>query len=253
MGFIGGDAAYWFLKRFYPGGQNIPMVDFDTFKAKGISKIGFYFGENIFAELQDKLVLDFGCGEGNNALELAENGCRRVIGLDLQERFLERGRAEAIRRGLADRVRFVQKTEEKVDVILSTDAFEHFEDPGGILRIMRSLLKDEGYVLAEFGYTWYHPIGGHLFSVFPWAHLLFTEKALLRWRSDFKTDGATKFHEVAGGLNQMTLGRFDRIVAESDFRFASYEHRPIRPVRRLHCRLTREFFTSTICVRLVPK
>ncbi len=70
---------------------------------------------------------------------------------------------------------------------------------------MASLLKPSGFALVEFGYTWFHPYGGHLFSVFPWAHLIFTEKSLIRWRSDFKTDGATRFQEVAGGLNQMTI------------------------------------------------
>ena len=255
MGFIGGAPAYWFLKRFYPGaaGGLMSPGNIDPFKARGVSKLAFYFGDGIFDELRDKTVVDFGCGTGDNAIELASKGCRHVIGLDLQERFLEVGRRSAEAQGLSDRVKFVQETHEKADVVLSTDAFEHFEDPGGILRIMRSILKDDGYLLAEFGPLWYHPIGGHLFSVFPWAHLVFTEKALLRWRADFKSDGATKFHEVAGGLNQMTIRRWEKLVDESGFRLTKYDLRPIRPLRPLHNRLTREFFTSTVCARLVPK
>ena len=253
MGIIGGTPAYWFLKHFYPGGQGVPMSDSDTFKEKGLSKLGYYFGPQVFDELRDKTVIDFGCGAGDNAIELATQGCRNVIGLDLQERFLAQGRAESARQGVSDRVTFVSAYAGKVDVILSTDAFEHFADPAEILRIMRGLLKDDGQLVVEFGYTWYHPLGGHLFSVFPWAHLLFTEKALLRWRTDFKTDGATRFHEVAGGLNQMTLRRWERLVAESPFRFTQYDLRPIRAARRLHCGLTRELFTSVICARLVPK
>lgn len=229
------------------------MVDYDPFKARGISKLAHYFGKDIFEKLRDKTVIDFGCGTGDNAIECAMNGCRDVIGLDIQEHFLEKGRAEAARLGVAGRVKFVQVATEKADVVLSTDAFEHFEDPAHILRIMRGLLKDDGYLQVEFGYTWYHPLGGHLFSVFPWAHLLFTEEALIRWRTDFKTDGATRFHEVAGGLNRMTLGRWEKLVEESPFRFESYKLRPIRAARWLHCKLTKELFTSTICARLVPK
>ena len=190
---------------------------------------------------------------GDNALELAANGCRHVIGLDIQGERLAAGRAKAMEMGLSDRVLFVKETNEKADVILSTDAFEHFEDPAGILRIMRSLLRDDGYLLVEFGCTWYHPLGGHLFSVFPWAHLLFTERALLRWRSDFKTDGATRFHEVAGGLNKMTIARWEQTVAASDFRFDEYTLVPIRTAKRLHNRLTRELFTSILRARLVPR
>ena len=225
----------------------------DPFKARGVSKLAFYFGDGIFQELQEKTVIDFGCGIGDNAIELAAKGCKRVIGLDLQERFLEQGRQTAAAKGLSDKITFAQKTEEKADVILSTDAFEHFDDPGGILRIMRSIIKTNGYLLVEFGPTWYHPIGGHLFSVFPWAHLIFTENALLRWRTDFKSDGATRYNEVAGGLNQMTLKRWERLVDESGFRLTNYDLRPIRPVRRLHCRWTREFFTAVVCARLVPQ
>ena len=74
----------------------------------------------------------------------------------------------------------------------------------------------------------------------------------MRWWSDFKTGGATRFHEIDGGLNRMTIRRWERIVAESGFTFQSYELVPIRPVRRLHCWLTREFFTSIVRARLVP-
>ena len=133
------------------------------------------------------------------------------------------------------------------------DAFEHFDDPPAVLRAMRELLKPGGSVIATFGPTWYHPLGGHLFSVFPWAHLIFTEKALIRWRSDFKTDGATSFQEVAGGLNQMTIHRFERIIKQSPFRFVEFEAVPIRKMKPLANRLTREVTTSIVRCKLVPR
>jgi hypothetical protein len=115
------------------------------------------------------------------------------------------------------------------------------------------LLKDDGRVIAMFGPTWFHPFGGHLFSVFPWSHLIFSEKALIRWRSDFKSDGATRFHEVDGGLNEMSIKRFERIVGGSEFEFESFEAVPIRNLRRFHNRLTREFLTSIVRCRLAPR
>jgi SAM-dependent methyltransferase len=250
MGFIGGAPAYWFLKRFFPGGVD-PTENF--YEKTGTGKLLFCFGPDIFASLRDKQVIDFGCGEGLNTIDLALNGCRHVIGLDIQEDMMSKARAAAERSGVADTCRFVTSWESPVDVILSTDAFEHFSDPAFILREMRRLLKDDGYILVEFGYTWHHPYGGHLFAVFPWAHLMFTEKALIRWRSDFRSDGAKRFHEVAGGLNQMTLKRWERLVEASDFRFERYELVPIRAARWLHNRITREFLTSSIRARLVPK
>ena len=88
---------------------------------------------------------------------------------------------------------------------------------------------------------------------FQWAHLLFTEAALIRWRSDFKIDGATRFHEVAGGLNRMTIARWEKIIADSPFRFAEYTLVPIRAAKRWHNHFTRELFTSIIRARLVPR
>ena len=111
----------------------------------------------------------------------------------------------------------------------------HFADPAGILRITNTLLPPTGEVLVSFGTTWYHPWGGHLFSVFPWAHLIFSEKALIRWRSTFKTDGATRFSEVAGGPNQMTIAKFEELVAGSPLRFASLE---LVPITKLHVSTT---------------
>ncbi len=252
MGLVGGPLAYWFLRRYWPGGKGVPMSQGDPYRAKGLSKLETLFGSAIFDELRGKVVLDFGCGEGQNALELAQSGCAHVIGLDIQEHFLEGARIRAQALGVQDRCTFTSNWSEPVDVIVSTDAFEHFAEPDKILRLMRGLLKPDAYVLVEFGYPWYHPYGGHLFSVFPWAHLIFTESVLIRWRSDFKTDGAKRFHEVEGGLNGMTVRRWERLVSKSGFAFRSYELVPIRAATRLHCVLTREILTSTVRARLAP-
>ena len=74
-----------------------------------------------------------------------------------------------------------------------------------------------------------------------------------RWRSDFKSDGATRFNEVAGGLNQMTVRKFVNLVAASDFDIEQFRAVPIARLRRLSNPLTRELFTSTVRCRLVPR
>jgi len=121
------------------------------------------------------------------------------------------------------------------------------------LRRCGNLFKDDGRVLISFGPAWFHPYGGHQFSVFPWAHLLFSERALIRWRSDIESDGATRFNEVKGGLNQMTIRRFEKLIAASDFDVEAFEAVPIRIVRRLWNRWTREFFTSVVRATLIPR
>lgn len=248
MGIIGGTVGYRCLQAICRSGEP-PYLNASAYR--GHSKLEALFGPVIWRHLTDKIVVDFGCGVGAETVEIASRGARRAIGLDIQDRFLEAGRRLAERAGVADRCEFATRIHERADVIVTLDSFEHFDDPAAVLEQMNGILRPGGCVLASFGPTWFHPLGGHLFSVFPWAHLVFTEKALIRWRSDFKTDGATRFREVEGGLNQMTIRRFERIVAASPFRFAEFEARPIRKLRRVANRLTREVTTAVVRCRLI--
>jgi SAM-dependent methyltransferase len=243
------DLQYRILKKLSPG----PPGCCSGSVYEGKSKAAMQMGSNFFAKIAGKVVIDFGCGEGSDAVEMAGKGARRVIGIDMREDVLGVAREKALAAGVENTCNFATSTNELADIVVSMDAFEHFADPADILRIMNTLLKPSGEVMVSFGPTWYHPLGGHLFSVFPWAHLIFSEQALIRWRSTFKTDGATRFSEVAGGLNQMTVARFEKLIAHSPLKVADLELVPIRKVRHFHNRLTREFTTAIVRCRLVKR
>lgn len=244
---IGGEIGYRVLRRLRPPGD---LAGFVAPKFSYVPKLRRAMGDDAWSALRGKTVIDFGCGDGCGAIELARHGAR-VIGIDIRPSVLEEARLAAERAGVAGRCRFVVEGDEPADVIVSVDAFEHFDDPAGVLATMHRLLRDDGRVVLSFGPTWYHPNGGHLFSIFPWSHLVFTEEAQLRWRADFKHDGATRFAEIAGGLNQMTVRRFVALVERSPFRFERFRAVPIRPLRWLHSPLTREFTTSVVECTLV--
>jgi SAM-dependent methyltransferase len=250
MALIGGALGYRLLKTIAPGGttQGLDDSNYDS-----RSKLEMLLGAGVWDRLRDRVVIDFGCGEGHESVEMAQRGARHVIGLDIQERWLAIARGNAERAGVLDRCTFATTTDERADVIVAIDSFEHFDDPAGILDIMRGHLKAGGRVLIAFGPTWYHPYGGHTFSPLPWAHLIFTERALCRWRSDFKHDGAQRFHEVEGGLNGMTIRRFEEIVEASPFRFERFEMMPIRKLKPVANRVTREFTTAMVRAELVPR
>jgi SAM-dependent methyltransferase len=237
---------YRILKRISPGESR--YMSGDAYAGK--IKIRTLLGDALFNELRGNTVIDFGCGEGDDAITLAKNGALRVIGIDIRESVLDRARQKARRDGLENVCLFSTAINEQADAIVSIDSFEHFADPAAILLTMASLLKPGGSLYASFGPTWYHPLGGHLFSVFPWAHLLFSEKALIRWRSDIRSDGATRFGEVEGGLNQMTIARFEKLAKQSPFVIDFLEAVPIRRLRLLHNRLTREFTTAIVRCKL---
>ena len=57
--------------------------------------------------------------------------------------------------------------------------------------------------------------------------------------------------EVEGGLNQMTIHWFLKLVEQSGLQQDSLDLIPIGPLRFLQNRLTREFFTSSVRCRLI--
>jgi SAM-dependent methyltransferase len=217
----------------------------------GRSKLEVLLGPGIWDQTRDKDVLDFGCGPGGEVVEIAQHGARHVIGVDLRQKWLDIALEHAQAEGVSDHCTFVREWQDPVDLIVSLDSFEHFADPAGVLVHMRRLLRPGGKVLAAFGPTWYHPLGGHIYSVFPFSHLLFSERALVRWRALHKSDGARTIEE--SGLNKMTIRRFIKLVEASPLRFASFELLPIRPLRLMANRLTREFTTAAVRCVLEPR
>jgi 2-polyprenyl-3-methyl-5-hydroxy-6-metoxy-1,4-benzoquinol methylase len=249
VGLIGGTFGYWILKKLCPGGES-GYLSGVAYANK--SKLGVLFGERFFAEIRGRTVLDFGCGTGGEAVEMAQRGARHVIGVDIREAWLAAARRHAEEQQVADRCAFMTAPDQPADIVVSLDSFEHFDDPAQILRIMDSYLAPGGKVIATFGPTWYHPLGGHLFSVFPWAHLVFTERALLRWRKSIRPNQtATRITEC--GLNKITIRRFEQIVAASPFRFEQFEARPIRGISLLGKGPLREFGTAIVRCTLVRK
>lgn len=238
---------YHLLRSAWPGGKQV--LDGSAYRGK--SKLAALLGPDFLNAIRGRSVIDFGCGEGDDAIEMARRGAGRVTGIDIREEVLEKARLRAVEAGVGHICQFRQQAAEPADLVISLDSFEHFADPAGALAAMESLLASGGEIFVSFGPTWYHPLGGHLFSVFPWAHLLLSEKALLRWRSTFKNDGATRFGEVSGGLNQMTIWRFEELAKRSRLRVESLELVPIRKLQAVHNRLTREFTTAIVRCHLV--
>ena len=246
MCIIGGRLAARILTWLSPTGEN---QNLDGRAYRNRSKLEVLFGREFFDEIRGKTVIDFGCGVGDEAIEMLQRGAARIIGLDVREKFLNDARKKAATAGLSHRAVFAKTADEPADVILSLDAFEHYDDPAAVLNSMARCLKPGGKVVISFGTTWYHPYGGHNFAVFPWAHLLFTEHAMLTWRKQLHPAETARTIEECG-LNKMTIRRFERYVADSPFRFDRCEIRAIRRARLLWTPLTREFLTSLILARL---
>jgi SAM-dependent methyltransferase len=177
------------------------------------------------AIVRGKSVLDYGCGPGWQAVAMHQQcGARRVVGIDINATWIAHARELAERVASSDAVTFINvatsTVTEKFDVVLSLNAMEHFDDPEAHVKRMRGLVAPGGRVVISFAEPWYSHGGSHMsfFTKVPWVNVLFTERTVMAVRSRFRSDGATRYEEVEGGLNRMTLRRFERIMRTSGLR-----------------------------------
>jgi SAM-dependent methyltransferase len=184
----------------------------------------FFARFEVSFDVAGKAVLDVGCGRGAAAVEAARRGAAHVVGIDLQIA-PQAVRMVAEDSALAGRVELVETDgtldelgERTFDVVLSKDSFEHYADPESFVFALKRRVRPGGVLAIGFGPLWRSPTGGHIdyMTPLPWAHLLFPEDVILAERRRFRPDDeARTFAEVAGGLNKMTLARFEAIMASS--------------------------------------
>jgi SAM-dependent methyltransferase len=261
-GLVGGRLGTWLLERVTaPSPAERSGIDHGPEPGRQLD-LAAEFGQDFCQAIKGKTVLDYGCGYGRAVLTLAGMDVERAVGLDIRDAVLEAARSLAADEQAADRCLFVNGQDRRallawrgrVDVVLSRDAFEHYADPGAVLEQMWDLLVPGGSVFVSFGPPWWHPYGCHMMFLGapPWAQLGFTEKTIMEVRGRYRSDGATRFEEVEGGLNRMTIARFEGLVRRSRFAVRDLRLIPIRKTTLL-CRskVGREFFTSLVKAHLI--
>ena len=85
------EAQYRILRRFCP-----PPPDYRQGSThETSSRLASLLGPALLAKVAGKVVIDFGCGSGMDAIELARAGARKVIGIDIREDVLKKARENA--------------------------------------------------------------------------------------------------------------------------------------------------------------
>ncbi|HEX3554798.1 MAG TPA: class I SAM-dependent methyltransferase [Thermoanaerobaculia bacterium] len=109
-------SIYWFFARFVPG----------------------------------RRVLDLGSGTGYGAAHLRQAGAQEVVGVDLDQKAVAYAISHYSQPGLRFLVADAQELPPELgvfDVIVSSNAFEHLDDPARALRQMRQHLRPDGQFL----------------------------------------------------------------------------------------------------------
>ena len=98
------------------------------------------------ASLYGRRVLEIGTGAGGVLIPFKESGAQ-VIGLDLDENFLEFGRS----RGLDLRLGGVDSAQHvgSIDIVILKDVLEHLPNPSGALKDIRQILSDDGVLYVH--------------------------------------------------------------------------------------------------------
>jgi SAM-dependent methyltransferase len=170
-----------------------------------------------------KRVLDVGCGHGALSMEIAGAGAS-VLGVDLDAGrvgFANRTMAERFSH-LRDRVTFrtVDVTslplDEKFDVIVSKDTFEHVADVGSLLTALgERLARPGGLIYAGFSPLYYSPYGDHGRTglKIPWAHAVLPRRAVYVAAARHNDHPVTTLLDI--GLNGYTPDDFRRAFRDS--------------------------------------
>jgi SAM-dependent methyltransferase len=192
-------------------------------------------------QVEGKTVLDVGSGWGSLAVELAQAGAQRVVGLDLKIQLVTFANAYVRRYHpeLAERVTFAAidlqhyPEEEQFDLIVSKDSFEHILDVEGMLQAMKRHLKPGGRIYAGFGPLYPTPYGDHdrrqtilrpwgmwgtLLAALPWGHLFLGQK-LIELYNRHHPEPITSLRDL--GLNTYAWSDYRRAFENSGLRLIS--------------------------------
>ena len=206
--------------------------------------------------IRNRSVLDFGCGTGLHAIAMAMAGASHVTGLDINERWLESARTSARTFAVEDRVDFKPTVgDEKFDVVLSFNSMEHFSEPAVVLKKMRDVVRSNGRVVIAFAPPWLSAYGAHMhhFTRVPWVHLLFSERTVMTVRNRYSTDQPARYEDVEGGLNRMTVRRFEQLVPNAGFQPVWTRLTPMKGLPVVtRVPFVREFFTTRVAAVLKP-
>lgn len=212
--------------------------------------------------------LDIGCGMGRLSFGLKLAGAEDVTGIDILARHIEEARTVALRFEPQQRPTFhtidihAWQNQRRYDVIFVIGAMEHIHSPDRFLKRLAELLSPGGRAFVSFE-PFHSPIGDHMHGFFrvqiPWRGVLFSEKAILRLRTECSrpTDPVTRYQDVAGGLNLMRYTEYQQYVEAAGLRFAHNHYNPqlwfyrhLAPLRPLSTLLTkiprvRDYFIVT--------
>ncbi len=212
-----------------------------------------------------KTVLDFGCGHGALAIEIAKQGAKKVVGIDLEKDYVRfaNENLEINYPSLKSIVEFhnidLLKNDnfDKFDFIVSKDTFEHTQDLNSVMTRFYNLLNQNGKVYLGFGplYNFYNGDHGRTKSYLPWFHLIIPEKLNIKRHNLKNKRKINKIEDL--GLSKYSYKQYVNLFKNSEFKVSYFKinlsDHPIAFIFNIlrKIKFLSEFFTFNIYCILV--
>jgi SAM-dependent methyltransferase len=163
---------------------------------------------SLLPELENKKVLDLGCGYGENCQWYAESGAHQVVGVDISEKMIEKARREFS----GDRIDYINSPMEKVefaegsfDLVVSSLSFHYVKNFTRLIEKISSFLTTDGILI----FSQQHPIATAKQTKNGWCKNKAGEK--LHWimddyqfegkrKQEWFIDGVVKYHRTISTL-----------------------------------------------------
>lgn len=171
---------------------------------KGLQGAGeWHEFKKMFPTLEDKTVLDIGCGFGWHCKYAAENGATHVVGIDLSKKMIE----QAISQNNDSKIEYIQCAiedyaypENTFDVVISSLTLHYIESFDFVCQKVFHTLKKDGYFIfsiehpiftANGNEEWEYQVDG---SIKHWPIDNYFEERIIN--SNFLGENVTKYHKT---------------------------------------------------------
>lgn len=192
--------------------------DIEYFKRGSYENPRFWRRMVNIPDLNNKKILDVGCGHGSMCVYMALNGAKKVIGLDINNDLIQFAK-ENVKENypqLEDNIEFLNISLEEYcegdfDYILSKSALEHIIDLKQTMEEIKKHLKVGGRFYAGFGPLYNTPYGDHRRTkmVIPWGHLIVPEKIIIY---KLNMNSKTKTNSIYDlGLNKLSYSDYKSV------------------------------------------
>ena len=135
-------------------------ADFEGFEPQKLESFRFLY-KILKENCRDKIILDYGCGNGIHSVPLAKMGAKKVIGIDLSGKSLEIAKDKAKREELEDKIEFLKMDCEKMefpdnyfDIVFDGGTFSSIDLKQAYPKLAR-VLKPQSFLIGieTFGHN----------------------------------------------------------------------------------------------------